>query len=836
MKAVVMAGGEGTRLRPLTSNQPKPMILVGNRPVMDYIIELLKRYDFTDIVVTLHFLPQLIRNYFGSGSELGVSISYVTEEEPLGTAGSVKNAEEHLSETFLVISGDALTDFDLKKVVEYHRKKKSMVTIVLKKVENPLEYGIVITDESGRIERFLEKPSWGEVFSDTVNTGIYVLEPDIFEYIPEGKPFDFSKDLFPLLLEKGFPLYGYIADGYWCDIGNLDQYRKANMDLLLGRIGFEPAGIRTKKDVWIGEGALIDPEANLEGPAIIGQHVRVEKRATIGEFSVIGHNVAIQEGAHVHRAIIMDNSFVGSHAVLHNCIVGRNVEIKKGVRVEERSIIGDESIIGEDAVISHDVKIYPFKTVEAGAAVNRSIIWETRGVQSLFGLEGVSGLVNVDITAELALRLAMAFGSTLPKDSFVVCSRDASRAARMIKRAIMSGLAATGVNVRDIRIAPSPLSRFAVRTTESAGGIHINVSPFDPQSIQIHFYDEDGVDVSENFQRKIERYFFREDFRRAFYNEIGAIEYHPRIAEFYINSLCKAVDICDIKKERKKVVVDHAFGTSSLVFPHLVGRMNCDVISLNAHTDEEKCTLTLDEIERSLEEMKKTVEVFEADLGVLIDSASEKIFLIDDKARRISSEKLLLLFTYLFSKYEKRKGKIAVPLSATSLVEKIASSFGRKTLRVKTDPRALMKATKRGDVLFAATSTGGFIFSRFLPSFDALMSLAKLLEYLHFAEVPLSRLVDELPEPFIAKKTVYCPWEKKGKVIRRVVERFKGSKMELMDGVKVFDGDSLERWFLVVPDAEEPLVKIYSEGKDAREARARAEDIATFIGGVVLEE
>src|SRR5438128_5722494 len=218
MKAVIVAGGEGTRLWPLTSNQPKPMISLANRPMMEHIVRLLKEHGFDDIVVTVAFLPQAIRTYFGDGSEFGVRMVYATEETPLGTAGSVLNARQELTERFLVISGDVLTDFDLSEIVRFHDENKAMATIGLKAMDNPLEFGIVITRDDGSIERFLEKPTWGQVFSDTINTGIYVLEPEIFDAIPIDQSVDFSADVFPQLLADGQPLFGYVAEGYWEDV------------------------------------------------------------------------------------------------------------------------------------------------------------------------------------------------------------------------------------------------------------------------------------------------------------------------------------------------------------------------------------------------------------------------------------------------------------------------------------------------------------------------------------------------------------------------------------------------------------------------------------------
>ncbi len=264
MKAVIMAGGSGTRLRPLTSHLPKPMVPVVNKPMAEHIVNLLKNHGFKDIIFTLHYLPQSIQDYFGDGSEFGVNISYSTEEgKPLGTAGCVKAIQDQLDSTFLVISGDCLTDINLTAAVDFHKRREAKATIVLKHVENPLEYGVVITDKNGRIQRFLEKPSASEIFSDTVNTGIYVLEPEVMLYVVMGREQDFSNDLFPLLLLRNEPLYGYAADGYWCDVGNLAVYRQAHLDVLDGRVKLDLGVPRSEPGVWVGEGTQVNPTARI---------------------------------------------------------------------------------------------------------------------------------------------------------------------------------------------------------------------------------------------------------------------------------------------------------------------------------------------------------------------------------------------------------------------------------------------------------------------------------------------------------------------------------------------------------------------------------------------
>lgn len=304
MKAVIMAGGKGTRLRPLTCNKPKPMVPIVNRPMMEHIVNLLKKHRFDDIFVTLFYLAESIENYFGDGRNFGVKMRYFTEEKPLGTAGSVKNIEPYLDDTFLVISGDALTDINLDEAIKFHREKKAAATLVLTKVDNPLEYGVVITEPDGKVRRFLEKPGWGEVFSDTVNTGIYILEPRILKYFDADKPFDFSKELFPLLMAKGEPLYGYVASGYWSDIGNLEQYRQAHYDVLTGQVALDIPGKQLKPGVWVGQSTEISPEAEIEAPVLLGDYCRIESQTKLGSFSIIGDYGIVREGSSVKRGVL----------------------------------------------------------------------------------------------------------------------------------------------------------------------------------------------------------------------------------------------------------------------------------------------------------------------------------------------------------------------------------------------------------------------------------------------------------------------------------------------------------------------------------------------------
>src|SRR5947208_4925861 len=403
MKAVVMAGGEGTRLRPLTSNQPKPMVPVVGKPCMEHILERLREHGMDEVIVTVAFLPQAIRSYFGEGETLGMEIAYSVEESPLGTAGSVRLAAKQLDETFLVISGDALCDVDLSALIAFHRERGAAVTIGLKSVENPLEFGIVVTDEDGRVERFLEKPSWSQVFSDTINTGIYVLEPEVLQHVPTDRPYDFSKELFPLLLEMGRPIYGHVFDGYWQDIGDLDQYRQANFDALDERVRLEITGIRIRGNVWMGDGVDLDDLEAIEGPAYLGNYCRVARGAHIGPYTVLSSSVTVRERGRVVRSIVDTSTYVGRSTDVVGAIVGRRCDLRAHVRVHEGAAIGGEVTVGAESVILPGVRIYPFKEVETGSQLHESLIWESRGGTRVFGKHGVAGMVNVDLTPDVAV-------------------------------------------------------------------------------------------------------------------------------------------------------------------------------------------------------------------------------------------------------------------------------------------------------------------------------------------------------------------------------------------------------------------------------------------------
>lgn len=373
MKAVIMAGGKGTRLRPLTSNQPKPMIPIINKPCMEHIVRLLKRHGFEDILVTLEFMPEVIKGYFGDGSEWGANIEYSVEEEPLGTAGSVKYVEDRLGERFVVVSGDALTDADLTQAVAFHEEREAEVTLVLRKVDDPSGFGIVVIEEGGRVTEFQEKPEPDEVFSYTANTGIYIVEPSVLDDIPEGQEYDWSKEQFPKMLEEGRPVYGYVMEGYWEDIGNIEQYMDAQKAVLDRKVrDVEPDKEERRRGVYVGSGAEVDEE-KVEPPAVIGDGAHIAPDARIGPYAVLASNVSVGSGASVARSIVAEGASIGEGAELDGALVGRFCKVGEQVRLLEGSALGDEVEVGEGATVSAGVSVFPKESVESGVEVTEDV-------------------------------------------------------------------------------------------------------------------------------------------------------------------------------------------------------------------------------------------------------------------------------------------------------------------------------------------------------------------------------------------------------------------------------------------------------------------------------
>jgi mannose-1-phosphate guanylyltransferase / phosphomannomutase len=829
MKAVIMAGGFGTRLRPLTTHIPKPLVPVGNVPIMEHTVRLLKRHGFTDLLVLLYFLPETITGHFGDGSRWGVRISYATPTADLGTAGAVRFAAAELDEPVLVISGDVLTDFDLQAAVRSHRERGAEASIVLTRVDSPLAYGIVITDDAGRIVRFLEKPSWGEVFSDTINTGIYILEPAVLGAVPAGRPYDFGRELFPALLASGRALYGHVAEGYWRDVGDLTEYRTAHLDLLQGRVGVEIPGTRTEGPdyrVWVGEGARVDFLTKLSGSVIIGAGAQVAPGVRLAN-CVVGPECVIAAGAEVEGSVLWDHVDVGPGARVKEAIVGTRAQIRANAFIAEGVVIGDYARIGESSTVKANAKVWPYKEVEDGATLAMSLVWAERWNRSIFGRYGVTGLANIEISPEFAAKLGAAFGATVGKRRTMITSRDHHKASRMINRALMAGLLSVGVDVQDLGVAPVPVVRYQISALGLAGGVHVRKSPYDPQLIDIKFFDARGLECPPDREKSVERLFFMEDFYRAPMEETGVLTFPHAGTDRYRDGLLKSVDPEVTRRAGLRMVLDYAFGSASSIFPGVLGALGVDVISLNAYLDESRITKTSEEFQRSLSQLSNIVRTLGADLGVLLDTGAEKVFLVDEKGEILPGDLALALVALLVMRTQPA-GRVVVPVTASRTLDRLAEEHGFAITRSRGTPRALTEAALGEDVVLVGEEQGGLIFPRFQPAFDGMAAVVRILEMMARLDVRLHQLTRAVPESHIVRLEVPCPNERKGTVMRRLMEATKGEDVELVEGVRVRRDDE---WVAAIPDADRACFHVVAEAADRERARTLAEEFRDRITG-----
>lgn len=811
MKAVIMAGGFGTRIQPLTCNIPKPMIPLVNRPIMLHIVELLKKHQITDLVMLLYHQPSVIKNFFRDGSDFGVKITYVTPLEDMGTAGAVKCAEKYMNERFLVISGDLLTDFNLKKVIDFHSENDALATITLTSVKDPLQFGVVITDKEKRIIQFLEKPGWGEVISDTINTGIYLFEPEIFKYIPPNENFDFSQDLFPILLEQKKPLFGYPVKGYWRDVGNTDSYREAHHDIFRGRINVridEPKQDVVGRDLRLGCDVRLDDSSVLDGTVIIGDNSQIFGSAHIKD-SVIGRNCTIEPGVKLSRCVIWDNVYLTKGAKVTDAVICNNVSVGQGVVIEEGGIIADDTSIGEEAYIKRDVKVWPRKMIEAGATVTDNMIWGEKWKKALFEGAIIKGLTNVELTPEFVAKLGCAYGSSLPKGSFVLAARDAFLASRMLKRSFLGGILSAGVNVRDLKMMPLPIIRYKLNTFGEVGGVHFRQSQEDPALTEIVFLDGDGLDFSSSMSKNVERIFFKENFRRAHHREPGGITELPQVFDFYREGFVRGIIRDLLKKANYKVVIDFNHSPAGQLLPPIMNDLGIEVIALNAYVDEERGIKNAEEKPASLSQLGKIVSSLEARAGFWLDPAVEGVIVVDETGRVYSAAETLPLMVSMILR-SGQKGRFAVPVSAPSVVEIMANEKGCTVQRTKSTERAMIEAAQSTEVIMAGSMDGKFAFPRFQAGFDGMFAIVKMVELLASCGVPLSVVYGEIPQRTFLQSRVSCAWEMKGGMMRKMSEDSLDCEATFIDGIKVHFG---EDWVLVLPDQYQPFVNVIAEGK-----------------------
>ncbi len=791
-----MAGGKGTRLTPLTCDIPKPMVPILNKPVMEYTIQLLKTYGIKDIAVTLAHLPNVIIDYFGDGEKWDVSLKYYIEEEPLGTGGSVKNAEDFFQDdTLVVISGDALTDINLEDALSFHKSKASRATLVLKNEAYPTEYGVVITSDSGEIIRFLEKPSWGEVFSNTINTGIYILEPSVFDYYQKGDTFDFSKDLFPRLLSDGTPMFGYITREYWCDIGDLSSYKQTQFDMLEGKVGFSFDAREISKGIWVQEGLELEDNVTINPPVYIGSRALIRSGAMIDGYSIIGENCRVGEASTVKKSILWHNATIGNRSSISGAVLCNNVDIKSKVEIYENAVVGEGTTVGSNVVIKPDIKIWPQKKIHENTIVNQNLIWGTKASKTIFGHRDISGEVNIDITPEYASRLGSAFASTIKANPIIIVSSDACHASVTVKNSIIAGVQATGAQVIEIDNSLMPINRFAVRYHQASGGIHVRTDKGNRNKVYIELTDESGSNIQRGKEREIENLFCRDDFKRSNGEGIKRVIKISNFSSLYINSGAKGIKNRQlIQRGHLKVYISSHSEEIMQLTTEFLEELGCQPISYYPTSRKEG-------METHIKKYAQLVRENEGDIGIYISENGEELMLLDSKGRVIGKEKYEAFTALLI--FKKGIRRMVLPYISPGIIDKLAEAYSARVIRTKSNPSSIM------NTMLSADSNQEDNMLQYHLTYNAIWALGYIIEFIMENRIALRDLIDEIPNFYFVKNEIPCNWEDKGRVMREMIMSQNNENIELYEGVKIVQEKG---WALILPDSERAVFNIYTEG------------------------
>lgn len=818
MKAVILAGGQGSRLRPMTEKLPKPMVPILSRPIMEHIVRHLSRHGIKEILTTLHYRPRTIRNHFGDGSDFGMQMEYTLETEPLGTAGSVKLGENYLGEAFLVVAGDALTDFDFGAFMEFHRQKQAKVSLCLKRVPDPGEFGIVITDKAGKVQRFLEKPGPSEVFSDTVNTGVYLIEPEVLAQIPEGVPYDFAGDLFPALLEQGEPIYGYIADGYWSDIGTLEQLRQAHWDMLDGKVRLLIDGNQIQEKVWVGENTEIASNAVITPPCWLGDNVQVRSGARLGPYAVISDNVELDSRASISRGIVMRNSFIGEASDLRNCMVGPNNVIEALCEIGEEAVIGSNCHLHKGVIILPSVLVWPDKEIDNNTTVGENLIWESLLRPSIFGSRGVAGLGNLHITPEFAAALGKAFGTWVKRGRRVAVGRDRHPFSRLIKRALVSGLMAVGVDVDDLEESSIPETRFiAGYGANLSGGVHVRISEEHASVASIELFNEEGLPLKRSARRKIEAAFHRADFPRVSIDGVGTLTYPGRVYARYLDHLLNYLDRSALANLKNKVLYYCTEGNTARLLNEIFGSSGLPHLRANGLPAN-----TLTELRKQVADIAHLNHA----IGILIERHAEQLSLIDENGGILGPQRALELLTGAFIRFGPPGEPVFLEPDHPAFLSQLAHQHNRQAIVTRKEPASRLEEARQG----TRPDEGWREFTHYYLGFDAVVGALNLLQCLSRHQLTLYEFEREIPVSHRHALILPCPWDQMGRVMRTLAQMKEAQLGMAPEGVRLhFE----KGWVFVLPSADTPHIEVTVETPEATLLAEFVEEVNYRLLGLI---
>ena len=787
MKAIVMAGGEGTRLRPLTCAVPKPMVPILDKPMLEYTLEHLLNHGITQAALTLGYLPTVVTNYFDEHRPKRMELDYYIEDVPLGTAGSVKNAASFVDGTFLILSGDALTDIDLTQAVSEHKKSGAKATIVLKRMGDPQGYGVVITSKDGTVERFVEKPGWEDVFSDAINTGLYILEPEVLELIPAGKKFDFAKDLFPLMMSKGLAIHGHITEGYWCDVGSIESYIRAHEDLLSGTV---KAVIRGHNigGIWVGDGVKLSGSALMQSPAFVGAGASIGDGARIGRYSCIGAGARVGAYADLKRSVVHGGARVGRHTKLRGCVVASGSAVGERCSVLEGAVVGERSMLGQDSRVAPRVRLWPEKSIGLGASANETIVWGHGERAGMIGRAGFVGDLGVDLTPLKLSRIFGAVGEYLSGKSVALCSDGTDVCGAAAKQA--AGIfTLSGVDVCTCSGVPRPV--LALTAEELGASLCVSLRTY-KQRLYVDIFEPGLFMLSKAARKKIEERYFYQGEQLA-NPECGKETWMGTAGGFYCSAISKKADWSRISKSGIRVTIGGMREIDNFLERVLLA---CDAKP----------------IRDAGRDIFEAVREESADFGVRMGKDGIVAALYTPEGRMLKTDECHMLWYYLvFSSFNKES--ICLPSGVLRGVTALADIFG-----IRYD------FTSEEEALTDLSPDQRRLLS------DGFFAVCRLAEHIARTGTNIDELAAVIAPPHVKVKTISCDFEDIGRVIGSVYELGGAYANE---GLRLETGEGCG---YICPHATRPTILIRTEADTEEFAAELCESYADMVRKIIQKK
>ncbi|MFQ5500464.1 MAG: hypothetical protein ACE5FH_12415, partial [Candidatus Zixiibacteriota bacterium] len=590
---------------------------------------------------------------------------------------------------------------------------------------------------------------------------------------------------------------------------NISEYRRVHLEFFKDLVSFQLPGKEEtfeKGTLIRGDRVSLGENVEISGKVVLGNDVQVGSGTRLHNCT-IGDRAKIGSGCRITGSVLWEDLTVGNNSVLSHAIVCSMSRLGNNVELLDKVVVANDCRLGDGATVKANCKIWPGKTVDAGATVSTSIVWGEKWNRELFTNSKITGQALTEITPEMAVRVGAAFGAFLGQGQSVVLSRDASDSSRLLKRGLIAGLLAAGVDVADLETVPVPVVRYTLTRGENAAGIYVRHNPQDFRQIDLIFFDGSGIDMPTSRLQKVERMYLGEDFERASLDNIGHLRIPQRVLDDYRADFLRNIDRELIKKAGFKVVVDHSNGSSSQIFPTLFTELGISATELNANLNPRKFPSSPEEYARTVAQLSAIVTSLHADIGLKLNPAAEKLTVIDETGQPVDSQTLLLCTLYLFLQTHQVK-KIATPVGASMGVEELAAEHNVEVVRVGNDHLSMMRIKQNNDVDFVGGTRGGFIFPGQQLGSDAMVTTVKLMEMMARTNSRFADLRSRFEHLNRQTLSVPCPWSKKGAVMRHLITSSDQKKRQLIDGIRVFEEAG---WVLVAPDRFTAAFNIMAE-------------------------